>query len=52
MDSEEIKIGGVGMTVEIDETHWTSAKYGRGRDMIKKHTWTFGGTTVEPVKAS
>ena len=43
MDSDEIKIGGKGKTVEIDETHWTSAKYGRGRDVTKEHTWIFGG---------
>ena len=43
MESQEIKTGGVGMTVKIDETHWTSAKYGRGRDMVKEHMWIFGG---------
>ena len=43
MGSEDIQIGGEGVTVEIDETHWTSAKYGRGRNLKKQHTWIFGG---------
>ena len=33
-------IGGPGVIVEADETHWCKRKYNRGRDTI--HVWIFG----------
>lgn len=41
LNEEEVKIGGEGRVVEIDEAIWRRRKYKRGRR--KKQIWIFGG---------
>lgn len=45
-----IRIGGVGITVQIDETLVTRRKYDRGR-VIRSHQWLFGGIEVGSGRA-
>ena len=42
MESEEIKVGGRDVIVEINETHWTSAKYKVWINLVKDHHWVLG----------
>ena len=43
----QLKLGGPGKVVEIDEMFVCSRKYGRGRRMAKEGTWIFGLMEVD-----
>ncbi|WKX95085.1 hypothetical protein Q1695_011943 [Nippostrongylus brasiliensis] len=45
-----IRIGGPGVTVQIDETLLTRRKYNRGR-VVRSHQWLFGGIEVGSGRA-
>ena len=45
VDGYQNKIGGKGCIVEIDETCFSSKKYGRGREL--NQVWIFGGICRE-----
>ncbi|ODM88686.1 putative transposase-like protein [Orchesella cincta] len=47
----DICIGGVGLHVEIDETHLFKRKYNRGRILAAEHVWCFGGICRESKEA-
>ena len=40
---EELKIGGVGIEVQIDESKFAKRKYHRGRPVGRDITWILGG---------
>lgn len=47
MKHNEGKIGGKGLTVEIDETHICKRKYGVGRVLLSEAVWLVGGICRE-----
>lgn len=47
MSSNTRKIGGVGMTVEVDETHLCKRKYNVGRILLSEAVWIVGGICRE-----
>ena len=46
-EAGQLKLGGAGKVVEIDEMFVCSRKYGRGRRMAKEGTWILGLTEVD-----
>ncbi|ODM86605.1 hypothetical protein Ocin01_20076 [Orchesella cincta] len=47
VSQNDICVGGVGLHVEVDESHVFKRKYNRGRLTAHEHVWIFGGICRE-----
>jgi hypothetical protein len=47
MNNMDLKIGGIGCTVDIDEKHICKRKYGVGRVLLSEAVWLVGGICRE-----
>jgi hypothetical protein len=42
LDRNNIKFGGLGQIVEVDESLYIKVKHGKGKDLGRKQVWVFG----------
>ena len=42
IDKKNLKMGGPGKIVEIDESLYAKVKHSKGKDLMRPQVWTFG----------